>query len=146
MKRLLLLALLLLVVVSLGTAMLLAPAFAPHAAAYDGKASATMSCTDNTATMTRIVLVTMTWSGVKDGFGVTSVYDVALESDNATPLPGGGSTQVSPPEAKGSVSVTFSFSDTAPFGFVQWEIFANTIAPVHAGELDAANFPGCPYP
>jgi hypothetical protein len=29
---------------------------------------------------------------------------------------------------------------------VQWEIFANTIAPVHAGELDASNFPGCPYP
>src|SRR5215467_8409986 len=145
MKRLLLLALLLLVVVSLGTAMLLAPAFAPHAAAYDGKASATMSCTDNTSTMTRTVVVTMTWSGVKDGFGVTSVYDVALESDNATPLTS-GSTQVSPPEEKGTASVTLSFSDTAPFGFVQWEIFANTIAPVHAGELDASNFPGCPSP
>ncbi len=147
MKRPLLLALLLLVVVSLGTAMLLAPAFAPHAAAYDGKASATMSCTDNTSTMTRIVVVTMTWSGVKiGGFGVTSVYDVALESDNATPLPGGGSIQVSPAEEKGTASETFSFSDTAPFGFVQWEIFANTIAPVHAGELNASNFPGCPHP
>ncbi len=145
MKRLLLLALLLLAVASLGTAMSLSPAFAPHAAAYDGQASATMSCTDNTATMTRSVVVTMTWSGVKDGFGVTSVYDVALESDNATPLTS-GSTQVSPPEAKGTASVTLSFSDTAPFGFVQWEIFANTIAPVHAGELDASNFPGCPYP
>src|SRR5215471_8521819 len=97
MKRLLLL-----VVVSLGTAMLLAPAFAPNAAAYDGKASATMSCTDNTSTMTRIVVVTMTWSGVKDGgFGVSSVYTVALESDNATPLTG-GITQVSPPESKGT--------------------------------------------
>jgi len=146
MKRLLLLALLLLVVVSLGTAMLLAPAFAPHAAAYDGKASATMSCTDNPATMTRSVVVTMTWSGVKDGgYEVTSVYDVALESDNATPLTG-DRTQISPPEAKGTASVTLSFSDTAPFGFVQWEIFANPIAPIHAGELDASNFPGCPYP
>jgi hypothetical protein len=146
MKRLLLLALLLLVVVSLGTAMLLAPAFAPHARAYDGKASATMSCTDNTSTMTRIVVVTVTWSGVKDGgFGVTSVYDVALESDNATPLDS-GSIQVIPAEAKGTASETFSFSDTAPFGFVQWEIFANTIAPVHAGELNASNFPGCPSP
>ena len=145
MKRLLLFALLLLVGVSLGTAMPLAPAFAPHAAAYDGKASATMSCTDNTSTRTRIALVTMTWSGVKDGFGVTSVYAEALESDNATPLTS-GNAQVSPPEEKGTASVTLSFSDTAPFGFVQWEIFANPIAPIHAGELDAANFPGCPYP
>ena len=145
MKRLLLLALLLLVVVSLGTAMLLAPATAPHAAAYDGQASPTMSCTDNTSTRTRIALVTMTWSGVKDGFGVTSVYAEALESDNATPLTS-GNTQVSPPQQKGTASVTLSFSDTAPFGFVQWEIFANTLAPVHAGELDASHFPGCPYP
>jgi hypothetical protein len=146
MKRLLLFALFLLVVVSLGTTMLLAPAFAPHAAAYDGKASATMSCTDNPATRTRIALVTMTWSGVKDGgYEVTSVYDVALESDNATPLTS-GNTQVSPPQEKGTASVTLSFSDTAPFGFVQWEIFANPIAPIHAGELDASNFPGCPYP
>lgn len=146
MKRLLFFALLLLVGVSLGTAMLLAPAFAPHAAAYDGKASATISCTDNPSTMTRIVVVTMTWSGVKDGgYEVTSVYTVALESDNATPLTG-GTTQVSPPEEKGTASVTLTFSDTAPFGFVQWEIFANPIAPSHTGELDAANFPGCPYP
>lgn len=145
MKCLLLLALLLLVVVSLGTAMLLAPAFAPHAAAYDGKASATMSCTDNTSTMTRIVVVPMTWSGVKDSFGVTSVIADALESDNATPLTS-GRIDLSQPEEKGTASVTFSFSDTAPFGFVQWEIFANTIAPVHAGELNAANFPGCPHP
>lgn len=141
MKRLLLL-----VGASLGTAMSLSPTFAPHAAAYDGQASATMSCTDNPATMTRSVVVTMTWSGVKDGgYEVTSVYDVALESDNATPLTS-ARTQVSPPEAKRTASVTLSFTDTAPFGFVQWEIFENPIAPVHAGELDASNVPGCPYP
>jgi hypothetical protein len=146
MKRLLLLALLLLVVVSLGTAMLLVPAFASHAAAYDGQAGATMSCADNTPTMTRTVVATMTWSGVDKGYtGVTSAYVVAVEPDNATPL-ASGSTLVSPPEKKGTTSVTLSFSDTAPFGFVQWEIFANTIAPIHAGELDATNFPGCPYP
>jgi hypothetical protein len=144
MKRLLLLALLLFVVVSLGTAMLLAPAFTQHAAAYDGQASATMSCTDNTSTMTRTVIVTIKWSGVQD-FGVTSANVVAVEPDNATPL-ASGSTSVSPPEKKGSASVTLSFGDTAPFGYAQWELFANTTAPVQAGEINAANFPGCPYP
>jgi hypothetical protein len=144
MKRLLLLALLLFVVVSVGITILLTPAFAPHVAAYDGKANVTMSCTDNTSMLTRTVVVTMSWSGVDKGFGVTSVYASALESDNATPLTS-GNTQVSPPEKKGTASVTLSFSDTAPFGFVQWQIFANTIAPIFAGELNASNFPGCPY-
>jgi hypothetical protein len=69
MKRLLLFALLLLVGVSLGTAMLLAPSSAPHALAYDGHASATMSCTDNTATMTRTVIVTITWKAANENGG-----------------------------------------------------------------------------
>jgi hypothetical protein len=137
MKRLLL--------VALGMALLLALASALPAAAYDGQASAAMSCTDNTSTMTRTVIVTITWKGVDKYFGVTSAYAAAVEPDNATPL-ASGRTLVSPPEAKGTASVTLSFSDTAPFGFVQWEIFANTIAPVHAGEINAANFLGCPYP
>ncbi len=136
MKRLLL--------VALGMALLLALASALPAAAYDGQASATMSCTDNTSTMTRTVIVTITWTRVQDPFGVTSAYAVAVEPDNATPLVQ-GSTLV-PGEKKGTASVTLSFSDTAPFGFVQWQIYANTIAPVHAGEINAANFPGCPYP
>src|SRR5437660_1978339 len=107
MKRLLL--------VALAMALLLALASAPPAAAYDGQASGTMSCTDNTSTMTRTVIVTIKWSGVKYP-GVTSAYDVAVEPDNATPL-ASGSTPVSPPERKGTASVTLSFSDTAPFGF-----------------------------
>ncbi len=131
-------------VVAVGLAALVAPAAAP-AVAYDGQASATLSCTDNTATLTRTVIVTTSWSGVKDGFGVTSAYDVALESDDATPLTS-GTAQVSPPATKGTVAVTLSFSDTAPFGYVQWQLYANTIAPVHAGQLAAADFPGCAYP
>ena len=51
----------------LGMALLLALTSAPPAAAYGGEASATMSCTDNTSTMTRIVIVTITWHAVKDG-------------------------------------------------------------------------------
>ena len=96
------------------------------------------------STMTRTVIVTITWTRVQDPFGVTSAYALAVEPDNATPLVQ-GSTLV-PGEKNGTASVTLSFSDTAPFGFVQWQIYANTIAPVHAGEINAANFPGCPYP
>ena len=59
MKRLLL--------VALGMALLLALASAPPAAAYGGESSATMSCRDNTSTMTRTVIVTITWHAVKDG-------------------------------------------------------------------------------
>ncbi len=62
MKRLLL--------VALGMALLLALASAPPAAAYDGQASATMSCTDNTSTMTRTVIVTIKWSAVNKYGGV----------------------------------------------------------------------------
>ena len=146
MKRLLLFAVFLLVGVSLGIAMLLVPAFTPHAAAYDGQASATMSCTDNTATMTRTVLVTITWKGVNDNYGGVAEADAqAIKTFPADPL-ASATLPISPPEAKGTASLTLSFNDTTPFGFVQWEIFANTIAPVHAGELDASNFPGCPYP
>jgi hypothetical protein len=135
MKRLLL--------VALGMAMLLALTSAPPAAAYDGQASATMSCTDNTSTMTRTVIVTIKWTGVQD-FGVTSAYAAAVEPDNATTITQGST--LLPGEKKGTASVTLSFSDTAPFGFVPWQIYANTIAPIHAGELNAANFPSCPNP
>jgi hypothetical protein len=134
-----------LLLVALGVALLLTPVAARPVVAYDGQASATMSCTDNTATMTRTVIVTTQWTGVKDPFGVTSAYDVAVETDDATPLTS-GTAQVSPPEEKGSVSVTLSFSDTKPVGYVQWQLYANTIAPVHAGQINAANFPGCAYP
>jgi len=145
MKRLLLLALLLLVVVSLGTAILLAPATAPHAAAaYDGQASATMSCMDNTSTMTRTVVVTITWHTVKEG---VDGADAQAWGGSPTVLLGSDTVTVSPPEAKGTVSMTFSFSDTTPFGNVQWQLYYGAhIAPVHAGQLDAANFSGCPYP
>jgi len=54
MKRLLLIALALALLLALASAR-------PAAATYDGQASATMSCTDNTATMTRTVIVTITW-------------------------------------------------------------------------------------
>jgi preprotein translocase subunit SecG len=58
MKRLLLLGM-----VALGTVLLLASTSAAPVAAYGGEASATMSCTDNTSTMTRTVVVTVTWTG-----------------------------------------------------------------------------------
>ena len=147
MKRLLLLALFLLVIVSLGMAMLLVPAFTPHAvAAYDGQASATMSCTDNTAAMTRTVLVTITWKKVNENGGVAEADVQAYENSPAILL-AWGSTKISPPEATGTVSFTLSFNDTTPFDNVQWQLynFAH-IAPVKAGLLDASNFPGCPYP
>ncbi len=146
MKRLLLLALLLLVVVSLGMAILLAPATAPHAAAYDGQASATMSCTDNTATMTRTVIVTITWKNVNDYGDVAEADAQAIETFPADPL-ASATLPISPPEAKGTASLTLSFNDTTPFGTVPWQLYnPGHIAPVKAGQLDASNFPGCPYP
>ncbi len=137
MKRLLL--------VALGMALLLALASAPPAAAYGGEASATMSCTDNTSTMTRTVFVTITWHAVKDG-GVVEADAQAYENSPANLL-AWGSTPVSPPEAKGTASFTLSFNDTTPFGNVQWQLYYSfRIAPIQAGQLDAANFPGCAYP
>lgn len=59
MKRLLL--------VALALPWLLVFASALPAVAYGGESSATMSCTDNTATMTRTVVVAVTWHAVKDG-------------------------------------------------------------------------------
>jgi hypothetical protein len=56
-----------LVLVALGMALLLALASALPAAAYGGESSATMSCTNNTSTMTRTVIVTITWHAVQDG-------------------------------------------------------------------------------
>ena len=147
MKRLLLLAVFLLVGVSLGMAMLLVPAFTPHAAAYDGQASATMSCTDNTATMTRTVIVTIKWSAVKDNYGAVAEADAqAIKTFPADPL-ASATLPISPPEAKGTASLTLSFNDTTPFGTVPWQLYnPGHIAPVKAGQLDASNFPGCPYP
>ncbi len=137
MKRLLL--------VALGMALLLALASALPAAAYGGQASATMSCTDNTSTMTRTVIVTIKWSAVKDG-GVAEADAQAFKTFPVDPL-AWGSTPVSPPEAKGTASLTLSFNDTTPFGTVQWQLYnSGHIAPIQAGQLDAANFPGCPYP
>jgi hypothetical protein len=135
MKRLLL--------VALGMALLLALASALPAAAYDGEARATMSCTDNTSTMTRTVIVTITWTGIKDG-----VMRVNAQAYKTSPvdLLASSSTSVSPPENKGTVSMTLSFNDTTPFGTVQWQIYSIGVAPVQAGILDAANFSGCPYP
>jgi hypothetical protein len=137
MKRLLL--------VVLAMALLLALASALPAAAYGGESSATMSCTDNPSTMTRTVIVTITWHAVKDG-GVAEA-DGQAWGGSPTVLLGSDTVSVSPPQAKGTVSMTFSFNDTTPFGNVQWQLY-NTghIAPVQAGQLDAANFPGCPYP
>ena len=144
MKRLLLLALLLLVVVSLGTAILLAPATAPHVAADGSKASATMSCTDNTATMTRTVIVTITWQGVKDG--VDEADAQAIKTFPADPL-ASATLPISPPELKGTAQLSLAFNDTTPFGTVQWQLYnPGHIAPVKAGQFDASNFPGCSYP
>ena len=139
MKRLLLLA--------LALALLLAFASTLPAAAYDGHASATMSCTDNTSTMTRTVLVTITWSAVnKDGGGVAEADAQAFETSPVDPL-ASSSLPISPPEEKGTASLTLSFNDTTPFGTVQWQLYnSGHIAPVQAGQLDASNFPGCSYP
>jgi opacity protein-like surface antigen len=137
MKRLLL--------VALGMALLLALASAPPAAAYGGESSATMSCTDNTSTMTRTVFVTITWHAVKDG-GVAESDAQVYETSPANLL-AWGRTPVSPPEARGTASFMLSFNDTTPFGNVQWQLYnSGHIAPVQAGQLDASNFPGCPFP
>ena len=136
MKRLLL--------VALGIALLLVLASALPAAAYGGESSATMSCTDNTSTMTRTVIVTITWKAVNDG---VAEADAQAWGGSPTVLLGSGTISISPPEAKGTASLTLSFNDTTPFGTVQWQLYnSGHIAPVHAGQLDAANFPGCPYP
>jgi hypothetical protein len=149
MKHLLRLALLLLVGGFLGTALLLVPVSASHAHAVgsEGSASATMSCRDNTGKKTRTVVVRVTWSGVQNssGIGVTSVWTVAYESNNATPLDG-ARPLLTPAEQQGTESITLSFSDRAPFGFVQWYIYAATEAPVLGGEINASNFPGCANP
>ncbi len=130
---------------ALGILLLLAPAFVPPAAAYDGKASATMSCTENTATMTRTVTVTISWQAVNID-GVAEADAQAVETFPADPL-ASATRSISPPEAKGTASLTLSFNDTAPFGTVPWQLY-NTghIAPIQAGQLNAADFPGCSYP
>ena len=133
MKRLLL--------VALAMALLLAFASTLPAAAYDGEARATMSCTDTTATMTRTAVVTVTWTGV----GINRM-DAQAWGGSPTVLLGSGSITF-PLEKKGTESITFSFSDTVQFGNVQWQLYnGGAIAAVKAGQLDAANFPGCPYP
>jgi hypothetical protein len=130
--------------VALGMALLLALASALPAAAYGGEASATMSCTDNTSTMTRTVIVTITWHAVKEG--VNEADAQAFETFPVDPL-ASASMPISPPETKGTASLTLSFNDTTPFGTVQWQLYyGGHIAPIQAGQLDAANFPGCPYP
>jgi hypothetical protein len=112
------------------------------ALAYDGEARANLSCTDNTATMTRTLVVTVTWTGV---------YADRLDAQAWEPSPGGqvlGSDTTDFPVAKkGTVSLSFSFSDTAPFGNVEWQLYPpSQIAPEQTGQLDASNFPGCSYP
>ncbi len=143
MKRLFMVALPLMV--ALGMALLLALASALPAAAYGGESSATMSCTNNTSTMTRTVIVTIIWHAVQDG-GVAEADAQAFKTLPVDPL-ASGSISVSPPEQKGTASLTLSFNDTIPFGTVQWQLYnSGHIAPVQAGQLDAANFPGCAYP
>jgi hypothetical protein len=133
MKRLLL--------VALGLALLLAFASALPAAAYDGEARASMSCTDNASTMTRTVVVTVTWTGA-------GINRMDAQAWTPSPMYLLGSDSITFPLAKkGTESITFSFSDTASFGTVQWQLYnGGAIAAVKAGILDAANFPGCPYP
>jgi hypothetical protein len=104
-----------------------------------------MSCTDNTSTMTRTVFITVTWHAVKDG-GVAEADVQAYEANSANLL-AWGSTQVSPPEDKGTASFTLSFNDTTPFGTLQRQLYNSAhIAPVQAGQIDAANFASCLYP
>jgi hypothetical protein len=126
--------------------MLLAPSSAPHALAYDGHASATMSCTDNTATMTRTVIVTITWKAANENGGVAEADAQAIETFPADAL-ASATLPISPIEQKGTASLTLSFNDTTPFGTVPWQLYNyGHIAPVQAGQLDASNFPGCQYP
>jgi len=132
MKRLLLMA--------MAMALLLALASTLPAAAHEyGQASATMSCTDNTSTMTRTVVVTVTWKGI----GVDRMDAQAWETIPPGDLLGAGSITF-PLAQKGTESMTFSFSDTAPFGNVQWQLYSGAaIAAELAGILYASNFPGC---
>lgn len=127
--------------IALAMSLLLALVSVLPTAAYDGEARASMSCTDNTATLTRTVIVTVTWTGV----GINR-----MDAQAWTPGPMSllGSDSITFPLAKkGTESITFSFSDTASFGTVQWQLYnGGAIAAVQAGILDAANFPGCPYP
>ena len=132
MKRLLL--------VALAMALLLAFASTLPAAAYDGEARATMSCTDITSTMTRTVVVTVKWTGV----GINRM-DAQAWGGSPTILLGSGSITF-PLAKKSTESMSFSFSDTEQFGNVQWQLYNEAIAAIQAGILDAANFPGCPYP
>ena len=127
--------------VALGLALFLALAPALPAAAYDGEARASLSCTDNTATMTRAVVVTVTWTGV----GINRMDAQAWETNPPGNLLGSGSITF-PLAKKGTESMTFSFSDTAPFGNVQWQLYNSGIAAVQAGILYASDFPGCAYP
>lgn len=131
MKRLLPLA--------LGLALLLAFATALPAAAHDyGRASSTMSCTENTATMTRTVVLTVTWKGI----GVDRM-DAQAWGVNPTTLLGSGSMRF-PLADQGTESMTFAFSDTAQFDDVQWQLYSGgAIAAELAGILSASNFPGC---
>lgn len=141
MKRLLLLGLLLLSMVALEIALLLAPASALPAAAYakdPAKGSATMSCTDNTSTMIRTVVVSVTWSKV----GVDRM-DAQAWGVNPTALLGSGSMTF-PLADKSTESMTFAFSDTAQFDNVQWQLYSGAaIAAELAGILYASDFPGC---
>ena len=136
MKRLLL--------VVLAMTLLLAFTSALPAAADGSKASATMSCTDNTATMTRTVIVTITWQGVKDG--VDEADAQAIKTFPSDPL-ASATLPISPPELKGTAQLSLAFNDTTPFGTVPWQLYYGAhIAPIEAGQLDASHFPGCPYP
>jgi hypothetical protein len=139
MKRLLLLALALALLLALASAR-------PAAATYNGSASATMSCTDHTATMTRTVTITITWKKVDDYTGVAEADALAYQPSSTNAF-GWDKVTILPPEASGTMSLSFAFSDTMPFGYVQWYLYnGGHIAPVKGGQLDAATFPGCPYP
>jgi hypothetical protein len=128
-------------VAALVMAWLLIPGVRP-VSAYDGEARPSLSCTDKTATMTRTVVVTVIWTGV-----YADRLDAQAWETNPPGQVLGSETTTFPVAKKGTVSLTFSFSDTAPFGNVQWQLYPpSQIAPVQAGQLDASNFPGCPHP
>jgi hypothetical protein len=99
-----------------------------------------------TATMTRTVIVTITWKAANENGGVAEADAQAIETFPADPL-ASATLPISPIEQKGTASLTLAFNDTTPFGTVQWQLYnSGHIAPVKAGQLDASNFPGCPYP
>jgi hypothetical protein len=132
--------------VALALAVLLAFASALPVAAYDGQASATIFRTDNTATMTRTVIVTSTWKAANENGGGAEADAQAIETFPADPL-ASATVPISPPEQKGTAQLSLAFNDTTPFGTVQWQLYnSGHIAPVKAGQLDASNFPGCSYP